>query len=179
MAAVSRGCSPQIENKENDKNEENEANDSGGSESYDEDDGERQKRKRRHLLVGGSEKLTDSKGKTPMVRWTNEEISNLIDEYEARSCLWDVFSPQYHNREVTGKAKKELEVRVNADKIEKLIIIYGFDASQPFFFKIKTLQRRQEHYTNRLNFDLSSSRMNFFKNCTCSCHPPLLYLKKQ
>ena len=37
-------------------------------------------------------------------------ICNLIDEYEARSCLWNIFCDDCHNRDVTGKAKKELEV---------------------------------------------------------------------
>ena len=35
-------------------------------------------------------------------------ICNLIDEYEARPCLWNIFCDDYHIRDVTGKAKKEL-----------------------------------------------------------------------
>ena len=30
--------------------------------------------------------------------WTQSEIFRLIDLYEERSCLWDVFSNDYHNR---------------------------------------------------------------------------------
>ena len=29
-------------------------------------------------------------------------ICNLIDEYEARPCLWNIFCDDYHNRDVTG-----------------------------------------------------------------------------
>ena len=42
--------------------------------------------------------------------WSSSLICNLIDEYEARPCLWNIFCDDYHNRDVTGKAKKELEV---------------------------------------------------------------------
>ncbi|KAJ7387961.1 hypothetical protein OS493_001317, partial [Desmophyllum pertusum] len=30
------------------------------------------------------------------------EQQNPIDGYQTRPCLWDVFSDNYHNREVTG-----------------------------------------------------------------------------
>ena len=43
-------------------------------------------------------------------KWSGGLISKLIDEYEARPCLWNIFCDDYHNRDVTGKAKKELEV---------------------------------------------------------------------
>ena len=43
-------------------------------------------------------------------KWSGGSISKLIDEYEARPCLWNIFCDDYHNRDVTGKAKKELEV---------------------------------------------------------------------
>lgn len=63
-----------------------------------------------------SEKITPPKNvpgkkenKKSAAKWTNSNISLLIEEYEARPCLWDVFSEEYHNREVTGKAKQELK----------------------------------------------------------------------
>ena len=43
-------------------------------------------------------------------KWSSSLICNLMDEYEARPCLWNIFCDNYHNRDVTGKAKKELEV---------------------------------------------------------------------
>ncbi|CAB3978480.1 Hypothetical predicted protein, partial [Paramuricea clavata] len=39
---------------------------------------------------------------------TNSEIEKLIEEYEEKTCLWDVFSEDYHNIEKTSKAKQEL-----------------------------------------------------------------------
>ena len=40
--------------------------------------------------------------------WTQSEIFRLIDLYEERPCLWDVFSSDYHDRDVTGKAKSRM-----------------------------------------------------------------------
>ena len=31
-------------------------------------------------------------------KWSNSLICNLIDEYEARPCLWNIFCDDYHNR---------------------------------------------------------------------------------
>ena len=59
-----------------------------------------------------SEKVRKTKKskKTGNEKWSGSLICNLIDEYEARPCLWNIFCDDYHNRDVTGKAKKELEV---------------------------------------------------------------------
>ena len=38
-------------------------------------------------------------------KWSNS------DKYEARTCLWDTFSADYHNIEETSKAKEKLSVR--------------------------------------------------------------------
>ena len=38
-------------------------------------------------------------------KWSGGLISKLVDEYEARPCLWNIFCDDYHNRDVTGKAK--------------------------------------------------------------------------
>ena len=43
-------------------------------------------------------------------KWSGSLICNLIDEYKARPCLWNIFCDDYRNRDVTGKPKKELEV---------------------------------------------------------------------
>ena len=45
-------------------------------------------------------------------KWSNSDVQNLIEEYEARTCLWDTFSAEYHNIEETSKAKEELSVRL-------------------------------------------------------------------
>ena len=47
-------------------------------------------------------------------RWSNDLIFLLIDEYEARPCLWDIFSNDYHNRDVTGNVKQEVELRLHS-----------------------------------------------------------------
>ena len=39
-------------------------------------------------------------------KWKHEEIFAIIDLYEARPCLWDVFPKDYHSREVTAKKHK-------------------------------------------------------------------------
>ena len=48
--------------------------------------------------------------KRSSARWSNDLLFRLIDEYEARPCLWDIFSKDYHNRDITGKVKQEMEV---------------------------------------------------------------------
>ena len=50
--------------------------------------------------------------KRSSARWSNDLIFRLIDEYEAHPCLWDICSKDYHNRDVTGKVKQEMEVRL-------------------------------------------------------------------
>ena len=59
-----------------------------------------------------SEKVRKAKKskKTGNEKCSGSLICNLIGEYEARPCLWNIFCDDYHNRDVTGKAKKELEV---------------------------------------------------------------------
>ena len=34
--------------------------------------------------------------------WAGSLKCNLIHEYEARPCLWNIFCDDYHNRDVTG-----------------------------------------------------------------------------
>ena len=57
-----------------------------------------------------AESVQKEQKKTPRKSWPQSDIYRLIDLYEERTCLWDVFSNDYHNREVTGKAKSEMEV---------------------------------------------------------------------
>ena len=37
-------------------------------------------------------------------KWSGSLICNLIDEYEARPCLWNIFCDDYHNRDVNNTA---------------------------------------------------------------------------
>ena len=41
-------------------------------------------------------------------RWENGEVSHLIEMLEGKPCLWDVFSPNYHLRDVRDKALQEI-----------------------------------------------------------------------
>lgn len=67
----------------------------------------KKKKKRMKQKKRGKENKAEQNSK---VKWSNEKIFRLIELYEERPCLWDVFSQQYHNRETTSKAKSELEV---------------------------------------------------------------------
>ena len=51
---------------------------------------------------GGQNKKKKKKSKS-------DEIETLIDELEKRSCLWDIFDKEYHNREKRDIAYTELE----------------------------------------------------------------------
>lgn len=42
-------------------------------------------------------------------KWKSGEIDTLIDELEKRSCLWDVFDKDYHNRKKREVTYTELE----------------------------------------------------------------------
>lgn len=55
--------------------------------------------------------------KTKKPKWKSGEIETLIDELEKRSCLWDVFGKDYHNREKREVAYTELEHLIIANKI--------------------------------------------------------------
>ena len=53
---------------------------------------------------------TPEADKTKKPKWKFGEIETLmIDELEKRSCLWDVFGKDYHNREKREVAYTELE----------------------------------------------------------------------
>ena len=47
---------------------------------------------------------------TKIPRWSNKQLQHLIEKYKVRPCLWDIAREDYHSREATGKAKRELEV---------------------------------------------------------------------
>ena len=53
-------------------------------------------------------------------KWSGGLISKLIDEYEACPCLWNIFCDDYHNRDGTGKAKKELEVSLSQSELHQI-----------------------------------------------------------
>ena len=46
-------------------------------------------------------------------KWSDEEVDLLIDLFEAKSCLWDIFSRDYRNREMKAKAFEEISEELN------------------------------------------------------------------
>ena len=46
-------------------------------------------------------------------KWTNEETCMLIDLFEERPCLWDVFDKNYHMRDKRDMAFKEIEAKID------------------------------------------------------------------
>ena len=64
-------------------------------------------------------------------KWKSGEIDTLIDELEKRSCLWDVFHKDYHNREkrevtyteledVLKHTKKDIKTKIAGNLVAKL-----------------------------------------------------------
>ena len=60
--------------------------------------------------------------------WAGSLKCNLIHEYEARPCLWNIFCDDYHNRDVTGNnTALKFNVREGITSVSKKI--FGSDAS--------------------------------------------------
>ena len=55
---------------------------------------------------------TEKKKKTTRPKWKASEIE--IDELEKRSCLWNVFNKEYHNRERREISYTELTELIKA-----------------------------------------------------------------
>ena len=57
-------------------------------------------------------------------RWSEKEVELLIDEFEKRSCVWDVFEQDYHNREKRERAYLELEevLGINTSDIKSKVL---------------------------------------------------------
>ena len=83
---------------------------SGESSSSDTDSEPVNKRRKKTKKKKSENNDQIQKQKNQKTKWNNDEISRLIDLYEARPCLWDVFTSEHHNREATSKAKAEIEV---------------------------------------------------------------------
>lgn len=68
------------------------------------------KRKKKKKVKKHKKVMKENKKAKVKCTWTNEKIVKLIELYEERPCLWDVFSQEYHNRDTANRAKAELEV---------------------------------------------------------------------
>ena len=61
-------------------------------------------------------------------QWSGSLICNLIDQNEARPCLWKFFCDDYQNRDVTGNnTALKFNVREGNTSVSKKIL--GSDAS--------------------------------------------------
>ena len=72
---------------------------------------------------------SEKKAKNPgNEKWSSSLICNLIDEYEVRPCLWNIFCDDNHNRDVTGNnTALKFNVREGITSVSKKIL--GSDAS--------------------------------------------------
>ena len=54
-------------------------------------------------------------------RWSDDEIENLIDLYESKPCLWDIFCKEYSKRDMKEKAMNEIceELSVSVDEAKQ------------------------------------------------------------
>ena len=84
---------------------------SDSEESSSEGEVERKKRKKKKRMKQKKRGKENKKaGEKSKVKWSNEKIFRLMELYEERPWLWDVFSRHYHIRKTTSKAKSELEI---------------------------------------------------------------------
>ena len=68
---------------------------------------------------------TPESDKKTKPKWKSSEIETLIDELEKRSCLWDVFDKDYHNRDKRDVAYTELAEILSYNKQEVKTKIAG------------------------------------------------------
>jgi len=77
-----------------------------------------------------SERVREAKKskKTGNEKWSGSLICNLIAEYEAWPCLWNIFCDDNHNRDVTGNnTALKFNVREGITSVSKKIL--GSDTS--------------------------------------------------
>ena len=56
-------------------------------------------------------------------KWSGSLICNLIDEYEARPCFWNIVCDDYHNRDVTrDNTALKFNVREGITSVSKKIL---------------------------------------------------------
>ena len=62
-------------------------------------------------VVHKEEKKTSATGKRKKTvkKWTTEDTNRLIDLFEERPCLWDIFQKDYHCREKKESAYNEIK----------------------------------------------------------------------
>ena len=86
---------------------------------------------------------TPESDKKTKPKWKSSEIETLIDELEKRSCLWDVFDKDYHNRDKRDVAHTELAEILSYSKQEVKTKKSGpEDATRSRTFENKLLEIR-------------------------------------
>ena len=68
--------------------------------------------------------MRDSAGKSVKMerrKWSDDEVGCLIDLYESKSCLWDIFNKDYSKRDIKEKALNEIseEVNLSVDEVKQ------------------------------------------------------------
>ena len=57
-------------------------------------------------------------------KWTDDEVKYLIDLYESKPCLWDIFSKDYAKRDIREKAFNDIsdEPGISIDELIFILI---------------------------------------------------------
>ena len=71
-----------------------------------------------HSIVALKGVMMEDKIKAEKRKWTEEEVENLIDQYEAEPCLWDIFCKDYSKRDVKEKAISEIAENIGVTVAE-------------------------------------------------------------
>ena len=71
-----------------------------------------------HSIVALKEVMMENKIKAEKRKWTEEEVENLIDQYEAEPCLWDIFCNHYSKRDVKEKTISEIAENIGVTVAE-------------------------------------------------------------
>ena len=62
-----------------------------------------------------------AKVKSEIRKWTDDEVESIMDLYESRPCLWDIFSKDYRKRDFKEKALNEIseEIFIPVEEIKQ------------------------------------------------------------
>ena len=62
-----------------------------------------------------------AKVKSEIGKWTDDEVESIMDLYESRPCLWDIFSKDYRKRDFKEKALNEIseEIFIPVEEIKQ------------------------------------------------------------
>ena len=89
-------------------------------------------------------------------KWSEDEMEMLIDLYEARPCLWDIFCIEYSKRDAKEKALSEisdqLDVSVEEIKSKWLGLRAQFGRELRSVTKTKSGQSTEELYVSQWVF---------------------------